>query len=201
MAALRFSLLLIFVLVYHSVFSQASYNDSLHMFINGYIEHHEVVKGADKKYFQFYPVDESYRVVADFEKVNDNKWFSMETSGREKKIYRMYGTVMFTIHDTLVKANIYQSQNLLSDPKYKDYLGLMFTDETTGIETYYAGRYIDFTIGDIKNNKLVIDFNKAYNPYCAYVKGKYNCPIPPRENFLRVAIRAGEKSFGNKSGN
>jgi uncharacterized protein (DUF1684 family) len=51
---------------------------------------------------------------------------------------------------------------------------------------------------DIKNNKLVIDFNKAYNPYCAYVKNQYNCPIPPKENSLPVAIEAGEKDYGKK---
>jgi uncharacterized protein (DUF1684 family) len=199
MTGLRFSLLLVFIVLHTDVFSQASYNDSLHNYIDGYVKDHEVVQGDDKKYFHFYPVNETYRVIADFEKVKENKWFSMETSGHEKKIYRVYGTVSFIIHDTLVKANIYQSQSLLGNPKYKDYLGLMFTDETTGNETYEAGRYLDFTIADIKNNKLVIDFNKAYNPYCAYVKGKYNCPIPPRENFLPVAIEAGEKNFGKKT--
>ncbi len=81
------------------------------------------------------------------------------------------------------------------DPKYKDYLVLLFSDATTGKETYEAGRYIDFTTGDIKNNMLVIDFNKAYNPYCAYEKGKYNCPIPPIENKLSIAITAGEKIY------
>jgi uncharacterized protein (DUF1684 family) len=157
-----------------------------------------VVRGTEKKYFQFYPINENYRVTAKFVKATGNKWFSMETSGVQKKTYRVYGTVSFTIHDTLVKANIYQSQNLLADPKYKDYLALMFTDKTTGEETYEAGRYIDLTLVDIKNDRLVIDFNKAYNPYCAYVKGKYNCPIPPSENYLPVAIEAGEKSFGKK---
>ena len=87
---------------------------------------------------------------------------------------------------------------MMSTSKYRDYLGLMFTDKTSGKETYDAGRYIDFNIGDIKNDKLVIDFNKAYNPYCAYVKGKYSCPIPPRENYLPIAIEAGEKNFGKK---
>ena len=52
--------------------------------------------------------------------------------------------------------------------------------------------------GDIKNNKVVIDFNKACNPYCAYEKDKYNCPIPPKDNDLPVAIMAGEKNYGRK---
>jgi uncharacterized protein (DUF1684 family) len=66
---------------------------------------------------------------------------------------------------------------------------------TSGEETYESGRYIDLEIKDITNENVLIDFNKAYNPYCAYVSGKYNCPIPPAENRLTVAIRAGEKAF------
>ena len=176
-----------------------SYKDSLQTYLDRYVKDHEVVEGADKKYFQFYPINENFRVTARFEKATNNKWFSMETSGLQKKTYRVYGTVTFTFHDTLVKADIYQSQNLMADSKYKDYLALMFTDKTTGDDTYEAGRYIDLDIDDIKNNQLVIDFNKAYNPYCAYVKGKYNCPIPPRENYLPIAIEAGEKNFVKKT--
>jgi len=180
------------------LFGQASYNDSVKTYLDGYVKKHEVVRGANKKYFQFYPVDEKYRVVATFEKATEIKWFSMETSAMQKQTYRVYGTVSFTIHDTLVKADIYQSQDLLATPKYKNYLALMFTDKTTGDQTYHAGRYIDLTIDGIKDDKLVIDFNKAYNPYCAYVKGRYSCPIPPRENYLPVMIEAGEKNFAKK---
>jgi uncharacterized protein (DUF1684 family) len=181
-----------------NIFAQNSYKDSLQTYINDYVSNHEVVKGKDKKYFRFFPVDETYRVTADFAKANNSTWFSIQTSGQQRKMYRVFGTITFTIHDTIVKANLYQAQSLLSDPKYKDYLVLMFTDKTTGNETYEAGRYIDFTIDDIKNNTLTIDFNKAYNPYCAYVKNQYNCPIPPRENNLPVAIEAGEKDYGKK---
>jgi uncharacterized protein (DUF1684 family) len=176
---------------------QTAYKDSLHSYIDDYVQHHDVVKGDDKKYFQFFPIDESYRVVADFEKAKDSKWFLIETSGHEKKMYRVYGTVSFTIHDTLVRLNLYQSQNLMADPEYKDYLVLMFTDGTSGNESYDVGRYLDFTLTDIKNNKVIIDFNKAYNPYCAYTKG-YNCPIPPRDNNISISIRAGEKNYGKK---
>ena len=70
-----------------------------------------------------------------------------------------------------------------------------FTDATSGEESYINGRYIDLSLSDIKNDKLIIDFNFAYNPYCAYVSNLYNCPIPPKENDLPVAIRAGEKTF------
>jgi len=197
MIVLRLPLLLLFVSCVTHLFGQ-SYNDTMQTSRDHYIKKHEVVRGADKKYLQFYPVDQTYRVSATVEKAKDSKWFSMETSALQKQTYRVYGTISFTIHDTLVKADIYQSQDLLGNNKYKDYLAFMFTDKTTGEQTYHTGRYIDLVIGDIKNDQLVIDFNKAYNPYCAYVKDRYSCPIPPKENYLPVAIEAGEKSFGKK---
>ncbi len=199
MTGLKIYTVLAFVMISGSVYCQNSYYDSLRSYIEGYVKDHEVVTGDDKKYLRFFPIDEHYRVVADFEKPTDNKWFSVETSAHKRKMYRVYGKISFSIHDTLVKLNIYQSQNLLADPKYKDYLVLMFTDKTSGDETYEAGRYLDLTLSDIKKNKVIIDFNKAYSPYCAYVKDRYNCPIPPRENNLSIAIRAGEKTYGKKS--
>jgi len=198
MAKPKFYILIVFIFCFAHIPAQRSYIDSLQNYLDSYVKDHKVVKGNDKKYFCFYPVDESYRVMANFQKADGSKWFLVETSGSERKTFRVYGTVSFTIHDTLMKLSLYQAQNLLTDPKYKDYLVLMFTDKTSGSETYESGRYIDLAVSNIKNNKIVIDFNKAYNPYCAYVKDKYNCPIPPRENDLPVVIRAGEKAFAKK---
>jgi uncharacterized protein len=176
-------------------YGQDFYKDSMTSYQVTYVQNHEVVTGADKELMRFFPVDEKYRVTALFEKKNDSKWFSMETSGTMRKIFRVYGVLRLVINDTTVRMNIYQSQNLLNSDEYKDQLFLPFTDLTSGEETYGGGRYIDLVIGDITDNKIVIDFNKAYNPYCAYVSGKYNCPIPPKENDLPVAIPAGEKLF------
>lgn len=175
---------------------QASYQDSIGAFIRNYVNTHEVVKGEDRQQLHFFEPDEKFRVLARFERSGSNQWFEMPTSGRIKKRYRVYGVLSFTVKDTLVKMNIYQSQGLMGTDQYKDYLFLPFTDATTGIETYASGRYIDLLTSDIQNGQVVIDFNKAYNPYCAYVEGVYNCPIPPRENHLPVAIRAGEKTYG-----
>jgi len=192
----RFYILIAAIISSGNIFAQNTYSDSLQSYLDDYVKEHEVVKGDDKKLLQFFPIDEKYRVVANFEKANDSKWFLIETSGHEKKMYRVYGSISFTIDGTPAKLNIYQAQNLLSDPKYKDYLVLMFTDKTSGEESYDGGRYLDLTLGDIKNNKVIIDFNKAYNPYCAYEKGKYNCPVPPKENNLDIPIRAGERTYG-----
>ena len=174
---------------------QQTYTDSLNNHIRNYVETHEVVTGDDKRFFSFFPVTEKYRATAIFEKSNNSKWFNMETSGSIKKTFRVYGTLRFTINDTALKLNVYQSQNLLNGSEYKDHLFLPFTDLSSGEETYAAGRYIDLSISDIIYNKVIIDFNKAYNPYCAYVSGKYNCPVPPKENQLPVIIPAGEKTF------
>ena len=178
-----------------TAFSQKTYNDSLATFISNYINTHDAVSGDDRKFLRFFPVDEKYRVIAQFEKVNNGKWFRMETSGKIKKTFRVYGVAHFAIHDTVLTLNVYQMQSLMDDPAYKNYLFVPFTDLTTGSESYHTGRYLDFMINDIKNDKLTVDFNKAYNPSCAYVDGKYNCPVPPRENSLPVAIEAGEKNY------
>jgi uncharacterized protein len=176
-------------------FAQKGYTDSLQRYQEQYVKNHEVVKGADKAYLQFFTVQENYKVVAAIERKEASPWFLMETSGTQKKMYRVYAVAHFTIGDTAVQLNIYQSQTLMQTDEYKDHLFLPFTDATSGEESYSSGRYIDLSITDIKNNQLVLDFNKAYNPYCAYVSGKYNCPIPPKENRLDVAIPAGEKVF------
>lgn len=192
----EFFLVPVFLLMATVCVAQSSYRDSIDSYIKNYIDKHEVVKGEDRKHLHFYPVNKKYRVVAKFEPTQDAQWFQMPTSGRMKQVYRIYGVLSFTINDTLVKMNIYQSQGLMGSNDYKNYLFLPFTDATTGIETYETGRYIDLQTTDIKNNQVIIDFNKAYNPYCAYVSDVYNCPIPPKENHLAVAIKAGEKSYG-----
>lgn len=174
---------------------QDIYKDSLNSYITRYIENHEVVTGEDKQFISFFPVDEKYKIQARLKKAINSNWFSMETSGVLKKTFRIYGSLHFSINDTSVTLNVYQSQSLMNTDEYQDHLFLPFSDLTSGEETYESGRYIDLLITDIVNNQVVIDFNKAYNPYCAYVSGKFNCPIPPDENQLPVAIPAGEKIF------
>ncbi len=177
-------------------FAQDSYLVVTDSFRNNYIANHGVLeKEEEKKQLRFFPIQEQYKVTADFKPATTLDWFTMETSGTMKKVYRIYGTVSFKIHDTTVTLQVLQAQQLLTNDEYKDYLFLPFTDKTTGNETYEVGRYIDLKTTDIKNNKVVIDFNKNYNPYCAYVSGKYNCPIPPKANDLPVSITAGEKKY------
>jgi len=182
----------------NSYAQEKGYKDSIQSYIKEYIKTHEVVKGKDTKFLDFYPVDQKFRVFGKFEITKNSPWFIMESSGAIKNLFRVYGTVRFSINDTIVFLNIYQSQSLMETEKYRDHLFIPFMDLTSGEETYTSGRYLDLNINDIKDHVLVIDFNKAYNPYCAYVSDRYNCPIPPKENHLNVAITAGEKQFRKK---
>jgi uncharacterized protein len=178
--------------------AQHSYKDSILSFIGTYRDTHEVINGDDRKKLRFFPVNEKYRVIASFEKTASNSWFLMPTSGTLKKTYRLYGVLHFTIDGVPLQLNVYQSQDLLQNDKYKNYLFLPFTDVTSGKESYHGGRYLDLTFDDIQNNEVVLDFNKAYNPYCAYVTGRYNCPIPPAENHLSIALKAGEMTYNKE---
>ena len=190
-----FSLIVYLALASFSFAQGKTYKDSVEKYLKNYVKEHEVVTGKEKELMAFFPVDENYHINCRFERTINSPWFRMESSGPIKKNYRVYGKIHFTIHDTVVSLNIYQSQDLMATQQYRDHLFIPFTDATSGEETYESGRYIDLETGDIKNDKVLIDFNKAYNPYCAYVSGKFNCPIPPAENRLAVAIRAGEKAF------
>jgi uncharacterized protein (DUF1684 family) len=183
--------LLLFAGIAHA---QTTYKDSMQQYINDYISGHEVVKDDDKKQLQFFTIDETYKVNATFGYVKNAPWFSLPTSSGKTKMYRQYGKLSFILDGKPQTLYVYQSQDLLQNPQYAAHLFLPFTDATTGKESYETGRYIDLKIDDIKNNKVAIDFNKAYNPYCAYVSG-YSCPIPPKENRLKIAIKAGEKKY------
>jgi len=79
-------------------------------------------------------------------------------------------------------------------PTGKENLFIIFADQTSGIETYGAGRFL-YTKGPDSNNVVILDFNKAYNPPCAFTKYA-TCPLPPKENQLKVRITAGEKAYG-----
>lgn len=173
---------------------RTGYTDSLKKFRANYVQTHEVVPEEDKQYFRFFPINKMYAVPCRFERLTDTTLITMKTVAKKEKKYFRYGLLHFMLNKKALKLTVYQSVDLLQKPEYADYLFVPFTDANTGGSTYGSGRYIDILLGDIVNNTVVLDFNKAYNPYCAYATG-YNCPIPPKENRLSVAINAGEKSW------
>lgn len=145
-------------------------------------------KTADFKGHHFFPIDLTYRVKAKVTLILNSEPFSMPTSGARQPKYRKYGRLSFILKGKKRELTLYQNLGLMKNPVYKDYLFLPFTDLTNGEETYGGGRYIDFRIP--KSEEVILDFNQAYNPYCAYVDG-YSCPIPPAENNLEMEVRAG----------
>ena len=145
------------------------------------------------KHLDFFPTDERFKIVAAFERTPNEIPFEMPTSTDRLPIYTQYGIATFTIDGKELSLRLYQSQSSALDPDYDGHLFVPFNDLTNGNETYDAGRYIDLSIPEA--NTIVIDFNKSYNPYCAY-NNRYSCPIPPRENNLNVEIKAGVLAFG-----
>jgi uncharacterized protein (DUF1684 family) len=140
------------------------------------------------KGIHFFPFNATYAVNARFVRTPQEKPFQMSTSSGTRKTYIKYAEVFFVINKKEYKLNVYQSQELLKSSEYKDYLFIPFTDATSGNETYEGGRYIDLTIPT--SDHVLINFNTAYHPYCAYTDG-YNCPVPPQENTLPIKIEAG----------
>ncbi len=139
----------------------------------------------------FFPIDLTYRVKAKLVKTENAEPFEIPTSSGKTKKYREFGKVYFTLNGAEQVLTVYQSLALLDDPEYQDYLFLPFKDETNGKDTYGGGRYLDLRIP--QNDELIIDFNKAYHPLCAYNATDYSCPIVPQNNWLQLPIEAGVK--------
>jgi len=140
----------------------------------------------------FFEADTNYVVVADFIRTPKALPFSMPTTTGRETTEVVYAIAKFTLNGKEHRLEIYQSPDLITQEKYVDYLFLPFTDKTNGEETYGGGRYLDLRIP--KGNKIILDFNKAYNPYCAYNK-KFSCPLVPAVNNLDTEIKAGVKAF------
>jgi uncharacterized protein (DUF1684 family) len=148
----------------------------------------------------YFDINSKLRIEANFTKNADPASFDINTSNGSKKQFYTYGHADFYLDGVKNRLAIYRNVQNMRHPKYKNYLFLPFTDDTSGEETYGGGRYIDVHIDDLENNMLVIDFNTAYNPYCAYGDG-WSCPIPPAENYIAVKILAGEKYFKGEKQN
>lgn len=145
-------------------------------------------KGLD-----FYPIDMEYCVTARLVRTPNEKPFKMPTTGNRKPMYLKYGELNFTLKGKAFKLDVFQSLDLAKLDEYKDYLFLPFTDLTSGNGSYGGGRYIDLKVPE--GDAVTIDFNTAYNPYCAYNHG-YSCPIPPKQNDLQLEVKAGVKEYG-----
>ena len=153
------------------------------------------LKDSDRKNFtglEFFKFDSTYIVKGKLKRLPESKWFNMQTTTNRVSEERVFGILSFELKGEQFELNIYQGKALMNDAGFEDYLFLPFLDETNGTESYGGGRYIDAEIPE--GDTIIIDFNKAYNPYCAYDE-KYSCPIVPQENALKTRIEAGVKAF------
>ncbi len=151
------------------------------------------LKDRDRKNFKalpFYPYDTSYKVEASIKKESNASYFTIQNSKGDAstKLYKKYGSLSFTLKGKDCSLLIFEYVG--ENETDKQTLFLPFTDLTTGNGSYATGRYMDVEFPNNGDNKVLLDFNNTYNPYCAY-NDNYSCPIPPRENHLDLAVEAG----------
>lgn len=179
-------------------YSQPAYNESIVEYQSNYKKDLADIIQSDTGLVQFYPIDPEYRVIAKVEKLYGQKFFNLPTSDGKSKQAIRYATVKFTLAAKEYTMYAYQLSSLLNSEEYKNNFFIPFTDASSGKTSNGGGKYIDFVTSDIlPNGTLVLDFNKSYNPYCAF-RAEYSCPIPPAENDLPVEIKAGEMAFVKK---
>lgn len=138
----------------------------------------------------YFPIDARYRINARLTEINPKKPVVLPTSDGREKSYLEYAYAEFTLDGVQNKLLILEIMDM---SPYRGTLFLAFADKTSANETYGAGRYLD--VKKVPGaTSITLDFNEAYNPYCAY-NDTYSCPFPPKENVLAVEIKAGEKTY------
>lgn len=135
----------------------------------------------------YFPPDPNFRFEAKLQRIAKPESVIMTTSKGTRQLFNRVGYFDLAIEGKPVKLFAYQSAER-EDPS----LFIPFRDETSGPESYGAARYLDLEVEH--DDQYAVDFNLAYNPYCAYSED-YVCPLPPTENWLKVAVRAGEKKY------
>ena len=136
----------------------------------------------------YYEVNKNYLVEATFNPSGNQTIFAMPHTLNRAYEYVEAGTLSFTLNGKNLQLMSYLRKGEMSDSVE---LFIPFTDLTGGKTTYGGGRYLDVK-ATLSNKKVWVDFNLAYNPYCAY-NVDFSCPIPPKQNHLPVAIEAGEQ--------
>jgi len=142
------------------------------------------------KGLNYFPIDASYRISAKLILIEAKKTVLLPTSDDKQKSYLEYAYAEFEMQGVENKLLILEIMDM---GPYRGTLFLSFADKTSAKETYGAGRYLD--IKKIPGaTSVTLDFNEAYNPYCAY-NDNFSCPFPPPENILNIEIKAGEKTY------
>ena len=152
---------------------------------------------ADKKAtllpLQYFPIDENYAVPATLEPAAERTQIQVPTSTGKIRTMQRIGALKFSLQGRPLRLSAFID---VESPQVNR-LFIPFADQTSGKETYAAGRYME--LDPTATGIYVVDFNVAYNPYC-YYNAEYDCPYPPKENRLDAAIRAGEKASNPAAG-
>ncbi|UCF99343.1 MAG: DUF1684 domain-containing protein [Spirochaetaceae bacterium] len=143
---------------------------------------------ASFRRLSYFPPDQSYRVTARLVPVSGQEAVVVPTSDGTIRRYVRYAWAEFGVEGARQRLLLLKER----DSRVSNRLFLAFRDQTSGLETYGGGRYID--LYQQQEKSITIDFNLAYNPYCVY-NYTYSCPLPPEENHLSIPIPAGEKMY------
>jgi uncharacterized protein len=158
-------------------------------------EARQVYQAEDTVYLDFYTPDENFHIQAQYLPYAQLKDTTIWTYSGLERAYVIRGVIRFELLGQKIEILGLQSKQFIQHPIYKFQLFVPFKDITTGEDTYGGGRYLEIAINDMeKEQEIILDFNLAYNPLCAYSDG-FNCPIPPEENYIDIEIKAGEKNF------
>ena len=187
------------IIIYFSLSPGSSDEDFAAMILQSRQEKDEFMKNSEESPFdeketftglKYFEPDPKYRVAARLTQIENKKVVVLTTSTGEENHYLEYAWGEFELDGVQNKLLILE---VMAMGPTRGSLFLAFADKTSAKETYGAGRYLDIKKAPGAGT-IPLDFNKAYNPYCAYAD-QFSCPFPPKENILKVAILAGEKSF------
>ena len=143
-----------------------------------------IEKRADFKGLKYFEVNFDFKVLAKLDILTTGQKINIAMTGGETEEYEAFANATFELAGQKCALKIFKAED--------GSLFLPFKDLTTNKETYGSGRYLDLDMRMIKNNQMEIDFNRCYHPYCAY-NHTFTCPVPPAENLVNVAIKAGER--------
>lgn len=146
------------------------------------------------EFLDFFSPNPGFSFQAKYIQTPIERPFEMPTYSGKKKNFKKHGELHFSYKKSEFQLSAYRNLQYVHLPMYKDVLFVPFKDLTNDETSYGGGRYLDLKISDIENGNIPLDFNKSYNPWCAYSDG-FNCPIPPLENHLEIEIKAGEKNY------
>ena len=188
--------MVIIAIIFYSFMGNGNQENYLEDVLNKRKETDSFMRNSDESPFKnaqityeglnYFDPDPAYKLTARFELLEKGEIRKIPTSDGKVELYREYGYVNFELNDRQNRLLVLQMVG------GTEHIFIPFADSTSGDDTYGAGRYLE--VPNIDGNKIELDFNHSYNPYCAY-SADFSCPLPPAENYLAISILAGEKNY------